>query len=161
MASKAEAALEIFQKNLGSEEGVGEWFTVTQEQINQFADATLDHQFIHVDPEKSAQLSPYKVTIAHGFLTLSMVVHLGGSIPPVDPKAYDGIVMGVNYGLDKVRFPNPVKVGSKVRARRTLVEVEQKAPNTLQLKQVVTIEIEGESKPGCVAESLTRLVYAD
>ena len=159
MASKAEAALEIFQKNLGSEEGVGEWFTVTQEQINQFADATLDHQFIHVDPEKSAQLSPYKVTIAHGFLTLSMVVHLGGSIPPVDPKAYDGIVMGVNYGLDKVRFPSPVKVNSRIRGRRELVEAELKAPNTLQIKQRVTVEIEGEAKPGCVAETLSRLIY--
>jgi acyl dehydratase len=110
MASNAEKALEIFQKHMGEEEGVGEWHTVDQKQINQFADATLDHQFIHVDPEKSAKLSPYKVTIAHGFLTLSLVVPLGGSIPPVDPTAYQGVVMGVNYGLDKVRFPAPVKV---------------------------------------------------
>jgi acyl dehydratase len=159
MATKAEAALEIFQKNVGNEEGVGEWFTVTQEQINQFADATLDHQFIHIDPEKSAQLSPYKVTIAHGFLTLSMVVHLGASIPPLDPKAYEGMVMGVNYGLDKVRFPNPVKVNSRIRARRTLVSAELKNPTTIQTKQLVAIEIEGEEKPGCVAESLTRLIY--
>ena len=81
MASKAETAIVVFQKHLGSEEGVGEWFAIDQERINAFADATLDHQFIHVDPEKSAQLSPYKVTIAHGFLTLSMIVHLGGQIP--------------------------------------------------------------------------------
>jgi acyl dehydratase len=94
MASNAEKALEIFQKHMGEEEGVGEWHTVDQKQINQFADATLDHQFIHVDPEKSAKLSPYKVTIAHGFLTLSLVVPLGGSIPPVDPTAYQGVVMG-------------------------------------------------------------------
>lgn len=159
MSSKAEAALAIFQKHLGSAEGVGAWHTVTQEQINQFADATLDHQFIHVDPEKSAKLSPYKVTIAHGFLTLSLVVHLGKSIPPVDPAAYTGVIMGVNYGLDRVRFPSPVKVNSKVRARRELIEAELKAPNTIQIKQRVTVEIEGEDKPGCVAETLSRLIY--
>jgi acyl dehydratase len=156
MASKAEAALALFQKHIGQEEGVGEWHTVTQEQIDQFADATLDHQFIHVDPEKAAKLSPYKVTIAHGFLTLSLVVHLGKTIPPVDPKAYEG----VNYGLDKVRFPSPVKVDARVRARRELLEAELKAPNTIQTKQRVTVEIEGEPKPGCVAETLTRLIYA-
>lgn len=160
MATAAETALERFQKHVGSEEGVGEWHTITQEQIDQFADATLDHQFIHVDPEKSAKLSPYKVTIAHGFLTLSLVVHLGKSIPPVDPKAYEGLVMGVNYGLDKVRFPSPVKVDSRVRARRELVSAELKAPNTIQMKQRVTVEVEGEDKPGCVAETLSRLIYA-
>jgi acyl dehydratase len=160
MATKAEAALAIFRKHVGGDEGVGAWHTVTQAQIDQFADATLDHQFIHVDPAKAAQLSPWKVTIAHGFLTLSLVVHLGKSIPPADPKAYDGVVMGVNYGLDKVRFPSPVKVDSRVRARRALVEAELKAPNAIQLKQRVTVEIEGEDKPGCVAETLTRLVYA-
>ncbi len=160
MASKAEQALEVFRKHLGAEEGVGEWHKIDQEQINRFADATLDHQFIHVDPEKSAQLSPYKVTIAHGYLTLSMVVHLGATIPPVDPKAYEGVIMGVNYGLDRVRFPSPVKVDSRVRARRELVEAELKAPNTIQLKQRVTVEIEGEDKPGCVAETLARLIYS-
>jgi acyl dehydratase len=157
----ASDALEIWKQHIGKEEGVGEWFQVDQSRINAFADATLDHQFIHIDPEKSAKLSPYKVTIAHGFLTLSLVPHLGGKIPPVEPKAYAGLVMGVNYGLEKVRFPSPVKVDSKVRARRTLASVEQKAPNTLQLTQVVTIEIEGAKKPGCVAETLTRLIYGD
>ena len=159
--SHAAQALERFQPHVGQEEGVGEWFQVDQSRIDDFADATLDHQFIHVDPEKSAKLSPYKVTIAHGFLTLSLLPYLGGKVPPVEPKAYEGVVMGVNYGLDKVRFPSPVKVDSRVRARRTLASVEQKAPNTLQLKQVVTIEIEGEDKPACVAESLTRLIYSD
>ena len=159
MSSKAEAALEIFKKNLGSDDGVGEWHTVTQEQINQFADATLDHQFIHVDPEKAAQLSPYGVTIAHGFLTLSLVVHLGASIPPVDPSAYQGLAMGINYGLDRVRFPSPVKVNARVRARRELLAAELKGPSTLQLKQRVVVEVEGEDKPACVADTLTRLVY--
>ncbi len=160
MSSNAEAGLAVFQQFVGKEEGVGEWFQVDQKRIDLFADATLDHQFIHVDPEKSAQLSPYKVTIAHGYLTLSLVVHLGASIAPLDPKAYAGMVMGVNYGLDKVRFPAPVKVDSKIRARRELVSAELKAPNTIQLKQRVTVEIDGEDKPGCVAETLSRLIYA-
>jgi len=160
MASKAEAALEIFRRHVGGEEGVGDWHTIDQAQIDAFADATLDHQFIHVDPEKAAKLSPYKVTIAHGFLTLSLVVHLGKTIPVVDPKAYEGVVMGVNYGLDRVRFPAPVVVGSRVRGRRELLSAERKDPNTVQLVQKMTVEIEGEEKPGCVAEMLTRLVYA-
>lgn len=159
MASKAEAALERFREQIGNEH-TGDWFTVDQKRIDAFADATLDHQFIHVDPEKCRELSPYKVPIAHGFLTLSLVVHLGKSVPREDPAAYEGVVMGVNYGLDRVRFPSPVKVDSRVRSRRKLVEVEAKAPNTLQLKHQVTVEIEGEEKPGCVAEMLTRLVYA-
>src|SRR2546425_6919511 len=157
----ASAALELWNKHVGSEEGVGEWFAIDQSRINASADATLDHQSIHVDREKAAKLSPYKVTIAHGFLTLSLIPHLGGKIPPIEPSAYQGIVMGVNYGLDKVRFPSPVKVGARVRARRALAEVEAKGRNTIQLKQIVTIEVEGESKPACVAETLTRLVYSD
>lgn len=159
--SKSESALAIFEKHIGNEEGVSDWMQVDQDRINNFADATLDHQFIHIDPEKSAKLSPYKVTIAHGFLTLSLVPYLGSKIPPIDPKAYAGLVMGVNYGLEKVRFPAPVPVDSKIRARRSLAGVEQKAPNTLQIKQVVTIEIEGSEKPACVAETLSRLIYAD
>lgn len=158
--SNAENALAIFQKHIGEEEGVGEWHQVDQEQINLFADATGDHQFIHVDPEKAAQLSPYKVTIAHGFLTLSLVVKLSASIPPVDPQAYQGMVMAVNYGLDKVRFPAPVKVNAKVRGRRELLSAELKNPTTVQIKQRVTVEIEGEAKPGCVAETLTRFIYS-
>jgi acyl dehydratase len=159
--SHAASALKKFEGNVGKEEGVGEWFAVEQDRIDAFADATLDHQFIHVDPEKAAKLSPYGVTIAHGFLTLSLIPHLSGKIPPVDPTAYEGLVMAVNYGLDKARFPAPVKVDSRVRARRSLESVEQKAPNTLQLMQVVTIEIEGEAKPACVAETLVRLIYSD
>ena len=159
MARNAEAALEVFQGYVGKEEGVGDWHKVDQKQINLFADATGDHQFIHVDPEKAAKLSPYKTTIAHGFLTLSFIPFLSGSIPRIDPRAYQGIQMGVNYGLDRVRFPAPVKVDSRIRARRELQSAELKAPNTIQLKQRVTVEIEGEEKPACVAETLTRLIY--
>jgi acyl dehydratase len=160
MATKAEQALELFRRDLGAEEGVSAWMQVTQDRINRFADATDDHQFIHVDPERSAQLSPYKVTIAHGFLTLSLIVPLGTSIPPRNPQALQGVVMGVNYGLDKVRFPAPVRVDSRIRARQKLLAVELKSPNTLQISREVTIEIEGDTKPACVAEFLTRLVYS-
>lgn len=159
MSSKAEAALSVFKSYEGEEEGIGEWFTVDQDRINLFADATMDHQFIHVDPEKAAELSPYKVTIAHGFLTLSLIVHLGGSIPPKKPEALDGVFMGVNYGLDKVRFPAPVPVNSKIRARHRLMSAELKNPNTIQVKREVTVELQGSDKPVCVAESLTRLMY--
>ncbi len=159
MSSKAEAALAIFKSYEGEEEGVGDWFEVDQERINTFADATMDHQFIHIDPEKAAELSPYKVTIAHGFLTLSLIVHLGASIPPKKPEALEGVYMGVNYGLDKVRFPGPVPVNSKLRARHTLMSAELKGENTIQIKRLVTVELEGADKPVCVAESLMRLMY--
>jgi acyl dehydratase len=159
MPTNAEKAIEIWKKLEGKAEGTGEWLKVEQNRINQFADATGDHQFIHVDPEKAAQLSPYKVTIAHGYLTLSLVPFLQGAIPMADPQAYAGLVMGVNYGLDKVRFPSPVKVNSRVRAARELISAELVNPNTIQIKQKVTVEIEGEPKPGCVAETLSRLIY--
>src|SRR3954468_10082050 len=113
MASNAEKAAEIFKQYIGKQEAPGDWMVIDQDRINQFADCTLDHQFIHVDPEKSAQLSPYKVTIAHGFLTLSLITHLTGSIKNEAPEAYAGVVMGVNYGFDKVRFVSPVKVNSR------------------------------------------------
>jgi len=160
MPTNAETALEIFKSYEGQEEGTSEWMEIDQDRINLFADATDDHQFIHIDPEKSAELSPYKVTIAHGFLTLSLIVPLGASIPPPKPEAFQGVIMGVNYGLDKVRFPAPVKVNSKIRAQQVLMSAELKNPNTIQLKRQVTIEVEGESKPSCVAESLVRLIYS-
>jgi acyl dehydratase len=160
MSDKAQAALEIFETQVGSSDGRSDWMEIDQARINAFADATLDHQFIHIDPEKSAELSPYKTTIAHGFLTLSLLVHLTSQIPARDPAVQEGMVMGVNYGLDKVRFPAPVPVNSKIRAERTLLSAELKAPNTIQLKTQVTIEIEGSEKPVCVAESLMRMIYA-
>ncbi len=155
----AEQAVEIFKKTLGTEETPGEWHTVDQDQINRFADATGDHQFIHVDPERAAQ-TPFGTTVAHGFLTLSLLPFLQASIPAADPAGYEGLAMGVNYGLNKVRFPNPVKVDSRVRARRTLSAVDLVGPNALQLTQNVIVEIEGETKPACAAEFLTRLMYS-
>jgi len=159
MASNAEKAVEIFKGLIGKPEEPGEWFQITQERINQFADCTLDHQFIHVDPEKSAQLSPYKVTIAHGFLTLSMLTHLTTSVKTPAPEAYNGVIMGVNYGFDKVRFINAVKVNARIRMQRKLIDVQPKGPNNVQLSHECTIEIEGEAKPACVAQWLTMVTY--
>ena len=159
MSGKAERALEIFKSFEGEEEGIGDWFVVEQDRINLFADATLDHQFIHIDPEKAAELSPYKVTIAHGYLTLSLIIHLGASIPPKKPEALEGVYMGVNYGHDKVRFPAPVLVDSKIRARHTLMSAQLKGPDTIQLKRQVTVEVDGSDKPACLAETLSRLMY--
>ena len=140
--------------------GTGEWFEVTQDQIDAFADVTHDHQFIHVDPE-AAKATPFGTTIAHGFLTLSMLTHLaaGASAAPADPRKYEGVLMGINYGFNKVRFVSPVKVGSRIRASSVLSAVDQKDPNTLQVTRTMTIEIDGEDKPACVAEWVTRLVY--
>ena len=156
--SKAEAAYELFKSAVGEAEGTGEWMEITQERINQFADVTEDHQFIHVDPEQSAQLSPWKVTIAHGFLTLSLLTKLSESIPQ-PAERYDGIVMGVNYGFEKVRFVAPVKVNSRIRASSVLASVDLKDANNLQIVRTMTVEIDGEDKPALVADWVTRLVY--
>jgi acyl dehydratase len=141
----------------GTELGVSPWLVIDQARVNAFAEATGDHQWIHVDvPRATKELGG---PIAHGFLTLSLIPHLGATVPMADAKAYEGLVMGVNYGLDKVRFPSPVKVNSRVRAHRELMSAELVNPSTIQLKQKVTIEIEGETKPACVAETLSRLIY--
>jgi acyl dehydratase len=160
MASNIERALASWKQREGSLEGVGSWHTIEQTQIDAFADATLDHQFIHVDPVLAAERSPYGVTIAHGFLTLSLLPHLVASALPAEGGRAEGLRLAINYGLDRVRFPAPVKVGARLRARSELLSVEQVGDDTLQLKRKVTLEIEGESKPGCVAETLVRLVYA-
>src|SRR5437868_13383675 len=108
MSEAAANALPLFQADVGNDEGTGEWFEITQDQINQFADVTHDHQFIHVDPER-AKTTPFGTTIAHGFLTLSMLTHLsqGASAGEPNPAKYEGMLMGINYGFNKVRFINP------------------------------------------------------
>jgi len=158
VTTKAEQALELIQKLAGSEEGVGDWFTIDQDRINAFAEVTEDRQFIHVDPER-AKDTPFGTTIAHGFLTLSMLSHLVQSIRQ-DPAAYDGAVMGINYGFEKVRFISPVKVDARIRARSEIVGAELKDVNTIQVTRRMTIEIDGEAKPACVADWLTRTMYA-
>ena len=134
---------------VGSELGVSEWLEIDQERVNAFADATLDHQFIHIDEERAAA-TPFGGTIAHGFLTLSLLPHFLGEASP----EIEGTMMAINYGSDKVRFLQPVKVGSRIRARSELAAAAEKRPGQWLLNQRVTIEIEDESKPALVAEML-------
>jgi acyl dehydratase len=148
--SKGEDAYKLFEAAVGESEGTGEWFEVTQDRINTFADVTEDHQFIHVDPEACKEMSPWGVPIAHGFLTLSLLTHLSGSIPQ-PPERFDGILMGVNYGFDKVRFLSPVPAGARIRLREKLVAAEPKAGG-LALTRECTVEIEGQAKPALIAE---------
>ncbi|WP_067565127.1 MaoC family dehydratase [Nocardia acidivorans] len=133
----------------GTEIGVSDWFLVDQRRIDQFAEATGDHQWIHVDPVRAAQ-GPYGRTIAHGFLTLSLVVPMTAQVMEVSCAR-----MAINYGLNKVRFINPVPVGSRIRGRFTLNSVTDIAGG-VQAERTVTVEIEGEAKPACVAESIAR-----
>ena len=158
MTTNGEKAYELLQAAVGSTEGSGEWFEVDQARIDAFADVTGDHQFIHVDPEACKTLSPWGVPVAHGFLTLSLLTKLMSSVPQ-PPERLEGVVMGVNYGFEKVRFLSPVKVGSKVRATSVLAAVDAKDPNTLQITRSITVEIDGETKPALVAEWVTRAIY--
>ena len=135
---------------VGKELGKSEWLTIDQQRINQFAECTGDHQFIHVDPEK-AKLTPFGTTIAHGFLSLSLVPMLMEKIM-IMPQ---GLKMAVNYGLDSVRFIQPVKVNSKVRLVVTLVDANEKNPGQWLLKARAVLEIEGQEKPASIAEPLT------
>mgnify|MGYP002393521996 FL=1 len=134
----------------GQELGVSGWTLVDQSRIDQFADCTGDHQWLHTDPERARRESPFRVTIAHGCLTLSIIGALCqdlGFMP-------ENIRAAFNYGLDKVRFLNPVKVGSRVRMRATLVSVQDKAPGQYLMKFSNTVEIEGEETPALIAETL-------
>lgn len=134
---------------IGQETQATDWLPVSQERINTFADCTLDHQFIHVNPEAAAQ-TPFGSTIAHGFLTLSLLSYFAEQLQ----ITMDGVTMGVNYGLDKVRFINPVKVNQRVRARAKILDIVEKKPGQYQLKLAITVEIEGEEKPALIAEWL-------
>ena len=144
------------QNHVGEEVGVSDWLEVTQERINQFAEATNDHQFIHVDTEM-AKNTPWGTTIAHGFLTLSLIPYLSAEngIMPYN------IQMAVNYGTDKVRFLEAVPVNSKIRGRFVLSDVQEKPGNRWLLKSDVTIEIEGKEKPAAIAETLALFVVTE
>lgn len=137
---------------LGAELGTSDWLTITQEQVNKFADATLDHQWIHVDAERAEQ-GPFGGTIAHGFLTLSLLSALNAQT-----YRFENVKMGINYGLNKVRFPNPVRVGARVRSHTRLAEITE-IDGGLQLTVESTVEIEGADKPACVAQGLTRVLF--
>ena len=143
-------AVAQIQDYVGKELGHSEWLTIDQERINLFAEATGDFQFIHVDPVKAAQ-TPFGSTIAHGFLTLSLIPKLMEDILVVP----EGLKMVVNYGLDSVRFIQPVKVGSKVRLKVELTDATEKKPGQWLLKATTTLEIEGEAKPAYIAEPLS------
>lgn len=158
MSEAAATAFEKISERIGSEEGVGEWFEITQDMINEFADLTHDHQFIHVD-ESAAQSVGFPTTIAHGFLTLSMLTHLAASIP-LDPELFKGVAMGMNYGFDKVRFVAPVPNGSNVRCRSELKAADRKGEDAIHLTRTYTMEIEGSEKPALVADWIVRLVFA-
>jgi acyl dehydratase len=135
----------------GSQLGPTDWLEITQDRVNLFADATDDHQWIHVDPERAAN-GPFGATIAHGLLTLSLLPHFTSQMYTVD-----NIAMAINYGYNKVRFITPVKVGSKVRARAEIAKVEQ-LDGAVQATLTTTVEIEGSDKPAAVAESIARFI---
>jgi len=139
---------------VGQEIGVSEWFEITQDAVNQFAEVTQDHQFIHIDEEAAAK-TPFGGTIAHGFLTLSMLSHFSETGAGL---MLDGTKMGVNYGCDKLRFIHPVRVGKKIRSRSVLKSYEQKGDGQFLLHNEVSVEIEDVDKPALVAIWLTMLV---
>ena len=143
--------IDELEKVVGEHLGHSDWHTVTQEKVNQFADATGDHQWIHVDTEK-AKAGPFGGTIAHGYMTLSLIPALNAQIYRID-----GLSMGINYGCNKVRFPAPVPVGARVRAGAELVEMSS-TPQGAQAVIRTTIEVEDGEKPACVADSVVVLV---
>ena len=146
-------SIEQAQSLVGSELGVSDWLEIDQKRVNDFADVTGDHQWIHVDVERAKAESPYKAPIAHGFLTLSLIPALSK-----DNYRVENAKLGINYGLNKVRFLNAVPVGSRVRARSELVDVKAK-DSVADLTVLHTIEIEGVEKPAAVAEMIARIVF--
>lgn len=145
-------SLAEIESRIGTEIGVSDWLEIDQERINLFAKATNDFQWIHTDPERAARELPGGKTIAHGYLTISLIPFLLKGLLKLE-----GVARGINYGLNKVRFTTMVPVGSRLRARQKLIGVRQR-PGALQLTSEVTIEIEGESRPACVAETISLLV---
>lgn len=150
-------SIEALKEVIGREIGVSDWLEITQERVNLFADATGDHQYIHVDPERAAQTF-FGGTVAHGYLTLSLIPELNKTRTGIQIDL--GGKMAVNYGLNKVRFPNPVRVGKRIRLRSTLLDVQEIGDQAVQMTYQQTVEVEGEDKPACVAETLSRIYFA-
>jgi len=148
---------ELTQK-LGQETHLSDWLAVDQRMISEFANVTKDHQWIHVDVDRAAKESPFGSTIAHGYLTLSLIPHLTGIVDP-SQSAYPGLKLAVNYGLNRVRFPSPVPANSKVRTRSKLAGVDKISDECFQVIQEITIEVEGQEKPACVAETVARYYF--
>ena len=151
---KAAISVAELKKKIGQEIGVSQWHVVSQDMIDRFADVTHDYQFIHVDPVRAKQETPFGGTIAHGYLILSLVAPMSYEALP----QIDGRVMGINYGLDKVRFLSPVRAGSRVRAHFKLKEVSPRSEKEVLLKNEITVELEGAEKPAVYAESLSVIV---
>ncbi|XBQ15122.1 MAG: MaoC family dehydratase [Oceanicaulis sp.] len=149
------SAIDLFRERIGQTHA-SEWFAVDQPRVNAFADVTLDHQFIHVDPERAKRETPFGGPIAHGFLTLSMLSKFAeDALPPFPEKA-----IGINYGFDKVRFLSPVRVGAKLRGKFTLADVTERKPSQFQLTQDVEVEIEGHDTPALAAKWLSLVVVS-
>src|SRR5579872_1988934 len=153
---KPPISLEAYQKLVGHEVGVSSWHLVDQNRINVYADVIEDHQFIHVDPGRAARETAFGTTVAHGFLTMSLLSIMSYEVMPV----IEGTTMGVNYGFDKLRFVSPVRSGKRVRGRFTLDEAKLRKPRELQSRTFVTVEIEGEEKPALVAEWISLIYFA-
>lgn len=151
---KPPITLEAYQAMVGKEIGVSSWHLIDQPRIDTYADVIEDHQFIHVDPERAKKETAFGSTIAHGFLTMSLLSIMSYEVMPV----IAGTTMGVNYGFDKLRFISPVRAGKRIRGRFVLAEAKLRKPNELQSRTNVTVEIEGEDKPALVAEWLG-LIY--
>ncbi|MEO1191227.1 MAG: MaoC family dehydratase [Pseudomonadota bacterium] len=150
MSGRTQLSLADFAAKQGQVLGVSDWVEIDQARIDAFAEVGDDHQFIHVDPERAAAETPFGGTIAHGFLTLALLVPLGATVLP----ELAGRAMGINYGLEKVRFLAPVRAGKRVRGHFTLLELSERQPGQVLLRYGVTLEIEGEEKPALAAEWL-------
>jgi acyl dehydratase len=148
--------LDAFQAMVGNEVGVSSWHLVDQKRIDVYADVIEDLQFIHIDPERAARETPYGTTVAHGFLTMSLLSIMSYEVMPV----VEGTTMSVNYGFDRLRFISPVRAGSRVRGRFTLTEARLRKPNELLSRSSVTVEIEGEEKPALAADWLGLIYFA-
>lgn len=145
---KPPVSLQAYQAMVGKEIGVSSWHLIDQKRIDVYADVIEDHQFIHVDPERAKKETAFGTTIAHGFLTMSLMSIMSYEVMPI----IEGTSMGVNYGFDKLRFLSPVRSGSRVRGRFTLAEAKLRKPKELQSRTSVTVEIEGEEKPALIAD---------
>jgi acyl dehydratase len=153
---KPPVSLNAYQAMVGQEIGVSSWHLVDQKRIDAYADVIEDHQFIHVDPERARRETDFGATVAHGFLTMSLLSIMSYEVMPV----ISGTTMGVNYGFDRLRFVSPVRSGSRVRGRFTLMEAKLRKPTELQSRTSVTVEIEGEDKPALVADWIGLIYFS-
>jgi acyl dehydratase len=153
---KPPISLEAYRKMVGHEVGVSSWHLVDQKRIDVYADVIEDHQFIHIDPERAKKETPFGTTVAHGFLTMSLLSIMSYEVMPV----IEGTTMGVNYGFDKLRFISPVRAGSRVRGRFTLTEATLRKPKELLSRTAVSVEIDGEARSALVADWIGLIYFA-